>query len=604
MCGIGGVVSFRNDGLDFDLQGLNQIGDQMRRRGPDGSGIWVNDQRTVGFVHRRLSIIDLSEAGAQPMHTSDGRYVIVFNGEIYNYRDLRKELERKAVIFRSNSDTEVILQLFSLYGTSMLTMLRGMYALAIWDSIESILFLARDPFGIKPLYFSENKGSIRFASQVKALLAGGEVDDSIDSAGLVGYFLWGHVPEPFTLYKGIRPLAPGTWLKVSAEGATEGRFIDVAKEIGIGERESRPMEPEECVAALRETLLDSVNHHLIADVPIGFFLSAGLDSTTLLALASESGYPLSAFTLGFREFDGTPNDETGLARQIAQRYGASHATRWVGCNDFVEDSQSIFQAMDQPTTDGINTYFVCKEAAAAGLKVAISGLGGDELFASYPSFKEIPALVRYTAFPSRLPGLKLGFRWASSSVLKRFTSPKWAGLFEYGNSYGGAYLLRRGHYMPWELPEIVDPDLARDGLIRLETMSRLAETTKGIARPRGRVAALEIFWYMRNQLLRDTDWASMAHSLEVRVPLLDIKVLKHIALVSASIDNFDKSFLGLTPRERLPDAVLNRPKTGFSIPVQQWINREGSSYPGRGLRGWGRAVIEDWKVAKNYLVRN
>ena len=279
-------------------------------------------------------------------------------------------------------------------------------------------------------------------------------------------------------------------------------------------------------------------------------------------------------------------DEAPLAAEVASIYGMQHTTRTVIGSEFRNEINSLFASMDQPSIDGANTYFVAKEAASMGLKVALSGLGGDELFGGYPSFQQVPRLVNGLSW---FPGLNFvgkAFRIISAPVLKQLTSSKYAGLFEYGGSFPGAYLLRRGLYMPWELPEILDPDFAAEGWQKLELMIRLNETIEGIANDAAKVSALEILWYMRNQLLRDSDWAGMAHSLEIRTPLVDGTLFRKVARMKAS-----KKDLAGTLSKPLPDAILNRAKTGFYLPVREWLLGETSEEPQeRGYRGWARKV--------------
>jgi asparagine synthase (glutamine-hydrolysing) len=269
-----------------------------------------------------------------------------------------------------------------------------------------------------------------------------------------------------------------------------------------------------------------------------------------------------------------------------------HHTIWVAGEDFNKDLDRLFSAMDQPTTDGVNSYFVCMAAARAGLKVAVSGLGGDELFGSYPSFEQVPRMVSLFGPFAGMPFLGKTFRAISSQVLKHFTSPKYAGLLEYGGSYGGAYLLRRSMYMPWELPGILDGEMVKEGWQELQTLVRLEETVAGIRNEHMKVSTLEMTWYMKNQLLRDTDWASMAHSLEVRVPFLDIEFLKTIALEMGNSCSPTKQDMASTPLRPLPPEVLKRGKTGFSIPIKEWLLRNSNSGPKRGVRGWARKVYD------------
>ncbi|MFW5973317.1 MAG: asparagine synthase (glutamine-hydrolyzing) [Bacteroidota bacterium] len=588
MCGIAAIYSYR--GRPVDDAELHASRDQMRSRGPDGEGLWLSDDRQVALGHRRLSIIDLSPAGSQPMHSSDGRYVIVFNGEIYNYRELRHDLERRGAHFRSTSDTEVLLELFARHGADMLRRLRGMFAFAIWDTIDQSLFLARDPYGIKPLYYADDGHTIRAASQVKAILAGGGVATTPDPAGHASFFLWGHIVEPHTLYREIRTLPAGSHLMANRHGISGPvPYASVSETMVEAERHPYAVNGS-ARDYLREALLETVRYHLVADVEVGMFLSSGLDSTTLAALATEEGGSLRTLTLGFEEFRGTGNDEVPLAEAVARHYGTDHRTIWISRAEFHAELENVLANMDQPSTDGVNSYFVSRAARQAGLKVAISGLGGDELFGGYPSFNEIPRFARWTPSLGRAGRM---LRTAAAPVAKRLTSPKYAGIFEYGGSYEGGYLLRRGFFMPWELPDVLDPDLAREGWAELQPLLHLRETQAELKQPHLRVAALESAWYMRNQLLRDTDWASMAHSLEVRVPLVDWKLLRDVAPLQAAGAAIDKQMMASTPARPLPEAVTKRPKSGFFVPVRDWMLEGSDMSPAdRGLRGWAKYVYE------------
>jgi asparagine synthase (glutamine-hydrolysing) len=526
------------------------------------------------------------------MATSDGSTRIVFNGEIYNFPELRAQLERKGYRFRSNSDTEVLLHLYQECGSRMVRQLRGMFAFALWDARARGILLARDPFGIKPLYYTDDGACLRAASQVKALLAAGDIDTAPNAAGHVGFFVWGHVPEPWTLYKGIRALPAGTTLWVEQHGrmAQPETYFDITTELRDIEEHAETLRPSEVQERLRVTLGDSIAHHMIADVPVGVFLSSGLDSTSIAALAAEhTQEAMRTVTLGFAEYRSSPNDEVPLAEEFAREFGFEHSTRWVQRGEFEADWDKFMAAMDQPSIDGANVYFVSKAAHELGLKVALSGLGGDELFGGYPSFQDIPRLVRYT---KPFSFLGKSFRWMSGPLLRQFTSPKYAGLFEYGGTYGGAYLLRRGLYLPWELPKVLDGDLVREGWRELSSLSLLAATTSGITSSRLRVSALETAWYMRSRLLRDTDWASMAHSLEVRVPLVDIALWRDVMKFVAAGRLVGKFDMASCPKRQLPPAILDRRKTGFSVPVREWLRNHGYGET-RGLRGWAQIVYRN-----------
>lgn len=593
MCGIAGIYAYDKDAPPVDREELIRIRDSMSARGPDGAGIRISMNNRVGLAHRRLSIIDLSDMGAQPMATADNRLHVVFNGEIYNYRELSASLETKGYRFRSTSDTEVLLHLYAEYGADMVHHLQGMYAFAIWDERRHVLFLARDPFGIKPLYYADDGKTFRFASQVKALLEGGRVSLTPEPAGHVGFFLWGSVPEPYTSYKGIRSLPAGSSLLIDGNHRHVSKiFFKLASVLEAGKEQTGEIVGKDTSVCLRDAVRESVHQHLVADVPVGVFLSSGLDSTTLAALVAEiAPASLKTVTLGFNEYKDTLNDETRLAEQVANRYGAEHKTRWISRSTFQEKLPNLLAAMDQPSIDGVNTYFVSLVTAQTGLKVALSGLGGDELFAGYPSFRDIPRTVRVLSPLRSIPFLGKGFRLITGSLLKRFTSPKYAGLLEYGTSYGGAYLLRRGLFMPWELSSIMDPDMAREGWRELQPLIHLEETITGVSRDRLRVSALELAWYMRNQLLRDADWASMAHSLEIRVPFLDTKLLRKLAPLFWLDTPPTKRDMANTLVHELPPEILNRPKTGFSIPVREWLAEAlGNNAAARGLRGWAIRV--------------
>jgi asparagine synthase (glutamine-hydrolysing) len=544
--------------------------------------------------HRRLAIIDLSDRGAQPMTSECGSFVLTFNGEIYNYRELRSKLEAKGHHFQSDSDSEVLLRLYQDRGDEMLADLRGMFAFALWDGRREELTLARDPFGIKPLYYADDGRQVFAASEVKGLLAGGGIDRESESAGHVGFFIWGHVPEPFTLYRGIRAVPAGTVLRFRKHGSRiTRRYADLGELLSDARSEREPTLGN--AEALREALLETVQYHLVADVDVGIFLSAGIDSTALTALAAELGGRIRTVTLGFEDYRGTPNDETRIAESIASRYKTEHQTVWISRGEFQDQLDHLLDRMDQPSIDGVNSFFVARAAAQAGLKVVLSGLGGDELFAGYPSFAELPALVGTL---SRLPlasFLGRGFRTIAAPFSKYVGSPKYAGLLEYGSEYGGAYLLRRGLFLPWELPRFLDRDFVSEGWQRLETQSRLAETISNISNARFKISALESSWYMRNQLLRDTDWASMSHSIEVRVPLVDWKLWRDVAPLIRANPFLNKQSLAAAPRYSLPKAVTQRAKTGFSVPTGKWIrdaleNMNAPRGERRGLRGWAKYV--------------
>jgi asparagine synthase (glutamine-hydrolysing) len=579
--------------------------DYMAARGPDGLGAWASEDDRIGLGHRRLAIIDLSEGGAQPMSSADGNLVVTFNGEIYNFRELRRELEAKGSVFRSQSDTEVLLELYGREGTDMVRKLRGMFAFAIWDRPRRRLVLARDPYGIKPLYYADDGWTFRFASQVKALLAGGAIDSDADPAGAVGFFLFGSVPEPFSCYRAIRAVPAGSVLVVDSTGAGSAMALH---SIAACYADAGIAAPRHCGDDVRDALLDSVRNHLVADVPVGAFLSAGIDSGALVGLMRDAGASdIKTATIGFAEFAGKASDESVLAAEVAAHYRTSHATRVVTRAEFEQDFDRILAAMDQPTIDGINTWFVAKATREHGLKVAISGLGGDELFGGYPSFRDVPRWVRAFSIPSRVPHAGKLLRAIAEPIVRALgASPKAAGLLELGGTTRGAYLLKRGLFMPWELDRVLPREVVDAGLRRLDPMGLIKKAmTPKPPTAFGRVAALESSLYMRNQLLRDTDWASMAHSLEVRVPLVDSVLLERLAPFAGDFGGAGgKQALAHAPSKPLPAGVVNRAKTGFTTPIESWmragrLQTTSPAGPARApwAREWSRLVGSLSRVA-------
>jgi len=583
MCGIAGSFAYSPEAPEIDRNELLRVRDHMIARGPDGAGLWVSPDARVGLAHRRLAIIDLSDAGSQPMQDAITGNQIVFNGEIYNHAALRADLVRSGVVMNSQSDTEVLLKLYGLDGADMLKQLRGMFAFAIWDARAKSLFMARDALGIKPLYVADNGRTLRFASQVKALLLA-DVDTRPEPAGHAGFLLWGSVPEPYTLYRGIRALPPGHWAVIQeGKPSRSGCFDSPLAAL----RNTQSADPDHEATALQSMALavhDSVAAHMVADVPVGVFLSAGLDSIMLAACAA-SHDDLRTITLGFTEYAGTLYDEAAIAGEVAASLNAVHSLERVGAAEFAADRESLVNAMDQPSIDGINTWFIAKAAARQGLKVVLSGIGGDELFGSYPSFTQVPALQRRLVGLARWPLLGRLVRRGLAPLSQLLPSAKYAGLVEYGVTLEGAYLLRRALFMPWELADIMGVDMAAEGLAELDTMSRLKKGIDGIGSPRLAVSALEMQWYMLNQLLRDADWAGMAHSVEIRVPLVDMVLLRQLIEIPTIDVTQEKRAIARAVAPHLPAAVLERPKSGFAVPIHQWLNPGAPTSLGNH-RGW------------------
>jgi asparagine synthase (glutamine-hydrolysing) len=477
-----------------------------------------------------------------------------------------------------------------------------MFAFAIWDNKAVSLFLARDPYGIKPLYVANDGWTVRVASQVKALLTGGKVSRDPEPAGIVGFYLFGSVPEPFTLYRDIRALPAGHTQVIDAAGPRDPQpYFSIAQAFAKGVANPSPL--EEIHERVRAGAAESVASHLLADVEVGIFLSAGVDSGALLGLMRDAGQDkVRAITLTFDEFRGSAEDEAPLAREIAERYGAEHIVRVVSKAEFKADLPVILAAMDQPTIDGVNTWFVAKATREAGLKVALSGVGGDEILAGYPSFTQIPKWVRWLRGAAAIPKVGEAWRSALSALHVQRRNPKLLGLLEYGGSYPGAYLLRRGLFLPFELQTVLDPELVEEGLRKLAVLETLEKSPlDDLGAPLSHVAALESEHYLRNQLLRDADWASMAHSLEIRTPLVDVTLLDALAPVTPLLTgSLGKQALAQAPSTPLPDRIVTRPKTGFGVPTNRWI-ADVVSVKGQGKgevsRAWGRELFHDFQAS-------
>lgn len=593
MCGINALYAYRDGAPPVDRDELLASRECMHARGPDAGDAWFSPDGRVGLGHRRLAIIDLSPGGAQPMRR--GELVIVFNGEIYNYQELRAGLVARGRVLTSHSDTEVVLHLYEEKQEAMLDELRGMFAFALWDGRRKRMLLARDPYGIKPLYYADDGSTLRMASQVRALIAGGRVDNQFDPAGAAGFFLRGTVPEPFTMYRSIRALPAGSYAYVDANGAgTPKRYFSIAATLRDAVESGARFTDEQRRELVHDAVLESVRYHMVADVPVGAFLSAGIDSTAVVALARESGATdLQTMTLRFEEYRGRINDEAPLAAAVAQQYGVRHEIRDLTLAEFRSELPRIFAAMDQPSVDGLNSYFISKAAHDLGLKVAMSGTGGDELFGGYTSFRDIPRWMPITSVLAKIPGLGTGVHRLNAALAKRsrHVSPKMGEIVRYGGSWAGAYLVKRGRFLAEELPDVLGVEVALEGLQRLDLLHLIErEVTPDPGNAYARVAALESSLYLRNQLLRDMDWASMAHSLEVRVPLVDAHLLRKIAPALVTRRERGKGLLADAPRPPLPPEVRNRRKTGFTLPIKEWLQQEGKVEFGK--RSWARKVYE------------
>jgi asparagine synthase (glutamine-hydrolysing) len=558
MCGIAGIIS-SSSWTDRYSAALRAMQSSLAHRGPDDQGIWTHPTSGAGLTHTRLAILDLSPAGHQPMLSSDERYIITFNGEIYNFRELRSECEAKGLIFRTHTDTEVLLHLYATQGASMVTRLRGMFAFCIWDQQERTAFLARDPLGIKPLFYSNLKGELAFASELRAIRNSGLVSSQLDGEAITLFLETGSVPEPLTLLSDVRCLEAGHSLTWVAGHIESNQYWQPQ----IPETTVNP----DAVLLTRNALLDSMQAHFVSDVPVGVFLSGGIDSTALVALARELGqHDLQTFSIGV---DDPSLDESSIARKTAAHFGTQHH-EWLITGDIGASNFAAFlEQMDQPSIDGFNTFTVSSFAREHGMKVVLSGLGGDELFGGYPSFQRVPKLARLSRRIHAIPGAAP----ALGALLTRFApQPKWRRLGSFLQkpaTVANAYRTFRGIFSPAEARQ-----LACHYTLSSKPQSSSPTTPPGQSRfptVEDTVSVLELTTYMRNQLLKDSDVMSMAHGLEVRVPFVDRVLLDTLFRLPSSqrIQPGKKLLLQAVPE--VPEWVANQPKRGFMFPYEKWL---------------------------------
>jgi asparagine synthase (glutamine-hydrolysing) len=598
MCGLAGVVSFTGAQPDAALAAA--LGDALAHRGPDGRGVYACDG--VLLVHRRLAIIDPGPAGAQPMASPDGRHQLVFNGEVYNHRELRADLESRGEVFRTASDTEVLLRLLVREGPASLIRVRGMFALALWDRRDRTLLLARDRFGIKPLYVSSNAERVVFASEMGALRRAGLVPRTINPAGVLAFLHWASIPAPLTWLKEVEALQPAAWRRYSAGGQwTCGVFADPAA--AYVDADVRPHE-----AALRDAtaaaVRQSVRAHLVADVPIGIFLSGGIDSGAIVSAAREvTAADLRTFTV---VVDEAAYSEAAGAERVARLFGTRHEVLRVDAGRIAHDLPSIVQRLDQPTADAVNTYYVSRAVAASGVKAVLSGAGGDEMFGGYPSFERLPAALSL----SRVLGPAMPMTRAVAAVaLPAWRAAKWRH-FAADPDIDQGYRALRGFFMPEEVPALLGPALS-DSAVRTAAAATLASVEEqisaasGVERPLASVARLETRRFLGAQLLRDIDAVSMAHGLEVRVPFVDADLQRVVWPALASHPELvkGKRLLHETLARRLPPEVTGPPKRGFTLPFAAWMRGDLQAAVRDGLdtlarSGWVQPAAPEavWKA--------
>jgi asparagine synthase (glutamine-hydrolysing) len=565
MCGIAGVVRFRAPAIDDDVG--ERLLHELAHRGPDGAGIHADPDGVACLAHRRLAIIAPGEGGRQPMASADGRYRLVFNGEIYNHRELRAELGDDAG-WRSHSDAEVLLRLLVREGPAGIARLRGMFAFALWDEADKSLLVARDRFGIKPLYWSATRERVVFASEVGALVRTGLVERRPSAAGVLAYLQWASIPPPLTWIDGVSAVVPGSWRRWDRDGADDtGCFADVrtAWVTGAGACET----PDGVLMDVQAGLVDSVRAHLVADVPVGVFLSGGLDSAALVKACRASGAsPVRTFTV---VTDGADQAEAEQAEQVSRAYGTDHHVLHADASRLISDWPRILRHLDQPSADGVNTFIVTSAVAGAGMKCVLSGIGGDELLGGYPSFTRIPRAATLTG---RAPSLAARAGALLPALVAPSQASRWGHAARSRGELTGLYRAARGFFMPDELAALAGPALLDAGgaAARVAGAEADALAAVGEERPTASVARLETCGYLRQQLLRDVDAMSMAHGVEVRTPFVDHVLLgrtwpalgAHPALVR------DKQVLRRWLAADVP-VVARRPKQGFLLPFDGWL---------------------------------
>jgi asparagine synthase (glutamine-hydrolysing) len=565
MCGIAGIVNVSSS--EALRPAADRMAVAMRHRGPDSQG--VQAFHSCLLVNARLSIIDLSERGRMPMPSADDQVWITYNGETYNAGELRAELVQRGHFFRTTSDTEVVLHLYQEYGERCVEKLRGMFAFAIWDVRENKLVLGRDRLGIKPLYVFESGGRLVFASELKTLLASGLVPRTLDPAGLRAFLQLGHIPQPWSAIRGVTPLPPGhigVWQQ--GQWRTEAYW-------SLNPRSSPSSSNDHLAAELSEVLLDAMRNHLVSDVPVLLFLSGGTDSACLGALAKAAGAQnVSAMTVGFGE---TEFDESELTRRTAEALGIPLEVVTLESRRVEADLDHAVWALDQPSVDGLNSYWISKLGAEAGFKVALSGQGGDELFGGYDSLAWFERFNSAGRWAKQLPNSVFGpmldqdalpFRWRKLYYLIGADDP-----------FVAAQLAVKVLFLDRDVEELMTPSFARNGhpseaREHLEYWSKKVESQD----LRERLAFMDIHTHLEPRLLRDLDAMSMAHSIEVRPVFLDHRVVEFLLTVPSSIRMQQKRLLLEAAKVFLPPALLAdlgaRRKRTFTFPFQRWLSHD------------------------------
>ena len=551
MCRIAGIAS-KSLQLDIIENKVTQMCNLQKHGGPDDAGIYSCTKSNLVMGHRRLALIDLSPAGHQPMIYQE-RYVISFNGEIYNFHSLKNELKLSGKYFHTQSDTEVILAAFAQWNTQSFAKLSGMFAFALYDTLENNLYLVRDASGIKPLYYSVTATSIEFASEIRAFSA--LENKKENSHWPVFQLAYGHIPEPVTTLQDVKPLHKGCFYKFnlstganSLQSFTHYSYSDTLHD------------PEASQLAIKNSIQEAVGRHLLSDAPIGVFLSGGIDSGIITTLAS--GYQkdhLKTLSLYFKD---PQFSEKKYQDRIIEKLQCRHYQHLLTESEFQQYFPSILQAMDMPSCDGVNTWFISKYAKENGLKAVLSGIGGDELFGGYPSFGRIGIASQLQKMPTALLNI------ARHSSEKRFNRLPYLSL----DGVKGLYLFLRGQFIPAQIAQQLGATEKEIWMI-LQELPVLPELSS--LAPKNIASWMELNMFMQNQLLRDADVMSMAHGLEIRVPFLDEKVIRTTLSISATT-----KYKGVLPKQILinsfedvlPESIWNRKKMGFTFPFTKWMS--------------------------------
>jgi asparagine synthase (glutamine-hydrolysing) len=528
------------------------------------------------------------------MATPDGRHQLVFNGEVYNYRELRGSLEARGERFMTGSDTEVLLRLLACDGPAALAQVRGMFALGWWDAAARSLVVARDRFGIKPLYVAATDRSIAFASEIHALVSSGLVDRTIDPAGVLGFLAWGTVPPSLTYIAGVESLSAGSWMRWSQDGSrARQRFADVA---GVYARPFSGCTESHLRARVGAAVQQSVGAHFVADVPVGVFLSGGIDSSAILSAAVDAGVSgLNTYTVRFDD----RSSEHEYAKLVASTFGATHHELVLDPSRIVSDLPRILARLDQPTLDAVNAYYVSAAVAETGIKAVLSGSGGDELFGGYPSFRRLPAAMRWKR---RMAPLVPVVKPLVSALLPERLTERWQHFMSGNGRIDAAYRTQRGLYMPAEVERLAGPALRDRWASTAERVAAAESVLFGRAATtlEGDVARLETRVYLGSQLLRDLDVMSMAHGLEVRVPFVDHVLLDAVWPDLGAHPSLmrNKRLLHETLARPLPREAVDRPKQGFTLPFAQWMGADLQPFVRSGMAhladaGWIARGVPD-----------